>query len=237
MSAARVLIAEDDPASAALLGKYLRATGYETFLACDGSEVVTKMFVHEPDIVLLDVEMPERNGWDALREIRSCSEVPVIMVTVRSATADKVRGLEAGADDYVTKPFDLVEIEARIRAVLRRRRSHAATPGTPVPQLLTVGAMTINDGAKEVRIGDYPMHLSPKEYTLLHLLCSKPGQVFESEEIGAAVWPERTDATTEDVKTYVYLLRMRLNKARDEAGVTIPRIENVRGFGYRITKS
>lgn len=231
MSIARILIAEDDPASAGLLGKYLTATGYETFLAHDGSDVVTKMFEHDPDIVLLDVEMPERDGWEALDEIRSVSEVPVIMVTVRSATSDKVRGLEAGADDYVTKPFDLIEIEARIRAVLRRRK---AKDGSDDSRILTVGKLTIDDHSKEVLIDDYPLQLSPKEYTLLHLLCSKPDKVFETERIGAVVWPERGDATAEDVKTYVYLLRMKLNKARDEAGVSIPQIENVRGFGYRI---
>lgn len=231
MSSVRVLIAEDDPASAEVLAKYLRAMGYEIFVAFDGSEVVTKVFQCDPDIILLDVEMPERDGWEALAEIRSVSQVPVIMVTVRSATADKVRGLEAGADDYVTKPFDLKEIEARIRAVLRR---HRAEPHSGDDDVLTVGPLTINDRSKEVLLGPFTLHLSPKEYALLRLLSSQAGKVFETEHISAAVWPDRHDATAEDVKTYVYLLRTKLNKAADETGVPAPRIENVRGFGYRI---
>lgn len=226
----RVLIAEDDPASAALLDKYLRAKGYATALAKDGSEVMTQMMRHAPDIILLDVEMPERDGWEALAEIRAVSEVPVIMVTVRSSTSDKVRGLEEGADDYVTKPFDLKEIEARIRAVLRgRARVHenAASP-------LRVGPLTVDDRSKEVVLHGESLHVSPKEYALLHLLCSEPETVFETDDICRAVWPERHDATAEDVKTYVYLLRTKLNEAAARTSRSAPRIQNVRGFGYCI---
>lgn len=230
MKPIKVLIAEDDPASAALLNKFLRASGYDTSVAGDGSEVMTKMMQCDPDIILLDVEMPERDGWETLAEIRSISQVPVIMVTVRSATSDKVRGLEQGADDYVTKPFDLKEMEARIRAVLRRR----AQANPHIPGAMQVGPLALDDRAKEVLLHNEPLSLSPKEYALLQLLCSQPKKVFETDDICAAVWPERHDATAEDVKTYVYLLRTKLNKAAKKAGVDAPRIENARGFGYRI---
>lgn len=233
MRKVRVLITEDDPASAALLTKYLSATGYETFHAVDGRDVVTKTIQVEPDVILLDVEMPERDGWEALAEIRAISEVPVIMVTVRSSTSDKVRGLEAGADDYVTKPFDLKEIEARIRAVLRRRRTRSGI-GESDNSVFRVGALMINDRTKEVLLQGYPLRLSPKEYALLYLLSSRPETVVETDHICRVVWPERDDTTAEDVKTYVYLLRTKLAKASKKADVPAPLIENVRGFGYRI---
>lgn len=229
-----VLIAEDDPSSAALLAKYLTATGYQTTIATDGRDVVTKTVQIEPDIILLDVEMPERDGWQALQEIRSISDVPVIMVTVRSDTADKVRGLQEGADDYVTKPFDLKEIEARIGAVLRRRHSKRESSQRDV---IHVGQLTIDHRTKIISLGSEQLQLSPKEYTLLRLLCSEPNTVFETETISQTVWPEREDATAEDVKTYVYLLRNKLAEASERTQIPAPTIENVRGFGYTIRPS
>lgn len=225
-----ILIVEDDPSSATLLAKYLNATGYETTVASDGREAVTKTVQLHPDMVLLDVEMPERNGWQALEAIRAISDVPVIMVTVRSATADKVRGLQQGADDYVTKPFDLKEIEARIQAVLRRRTQTAPDKR----DVVRVGHLTIDDRRKMISLGNEQLRLSPKEYTLLRLLCSEPNTVFATETISQTVWPEREDATAEDVKTYVYLLRTKLSQVSDRTHVTAPSIENVRGFGYTI---
>ncbi len=227
----RVLIAEDDPLSATLLQKYLTAAGYQTSVARDGREAVIKVIEHDPDMILLDVEMPERDGWEALAEIRRICDTPVIMVTVRSETADKVRGLEEGADDYVTKPFDLKEIEARIRAVLRRRSTE---PRETERTVMTVGPLTIDDRAKEVSLAGHPLRLSPKEYVLLHLLCREPGAVCDTETISKIVWPERDDATAEDVKSYIYLLRTKLAQASKKAGIHAPYIENVRGFGYRI---
>lgn len=223
----RVLLAEDDRASALLLQKYLQAKGYEVLHAADGSQALTRVLADAPDIVLLDVEMPERDGWEVLQEVRSISDVPVIMVTVRNATADKVRGLVAGADDYVTKPFDLKEIEARIAAVLRR---YGATDEVEAGAKLNVGRLVIDDRAKEVRVGRTRLSLSPKEYQLLYLLCTEPGRVFGPEEILAAVWPERSDANGEDVKKYVYFLRQKLLRA----GPGAPKIGTARGFGYKI---
>lgn len=234
MTNIHVLIAEDDPASATLLKKYLEAKKYTVTHARDGREVLTLTVQYEPDVVLLDVEMPERNGWEALAEIRAITDVPVIMVTVKSDTSDKIRGLEAGADDYVTKPFDLKEIEARIRAVLRRRR--VDDDNSETAKIITVGTLSIDDRSKKVLLGQYSIRLSPKEYELLMLLCSHPGQVFESEEIIASVWPERFDATSEDVKKYIYFLRNKLNEASERANEVAPMIKTVRGFGYKIEK-
>jgi len=151
--------------------------------------------------------------------------VPVIMLTIRNSTDDKVRGLTEGADDYVTKPFDLKEIDARIQAVLRRAR--AQTGGA----VIAVGPLVVDDEAKEVRLNGRPVALSPKEYELLRLLASRPGRVFSTQEILQAVWPERVhEGSAEDVKKYIYFLRSKLGDDRDGNGL----IQTVRGFGYKL---
>lgn len=194
-------------------------------MAANGAEALTRFVADEPDCVLLDVNMPQMDGWTVLEEIRSMGETPVIMLTVRDSTLDKVKGLGSGADDYVTKPFDLYEIEARIGAVMRRggRQRHQG----PV----RIGAITIDDEAKEVRVDGSLVNLSPKEYELLRLLASKPGRVFATQEIVEAVWPERADeGTSEDVKKYIYFLRGKLERDPDDPR----RIQTVRGFGYKL---
>jgi DNA-binding response OmpR family regulator len=141
-------------------------------------------------------------------------------VTVRDATRDKLTGLGLGADDYITKPFDLRELEARIGAVLRR--SQAAAPAA--------GEVVLDDEGKEVRVRGRPVALSPREYAILRLLASRPGKVFSSAEILAAAWPDRGDASVEDVKKYIHMVRRKveIDPAHPKLVVT------VRGFGYRL---
>ena len=223
--AARILIADDDDDARRLLVKYLTVKGFHVTTAEDGSEACRRVFADEPDLVLLDVNMPELDGWSVLQEIRSATDVPVIMLTVLDSARDKVRGLAGGADDYITKPFDLKELEARIRAVLRR-----AAPQER-PEVIIIGDLTIDDKAKEVRFKGAAVSLSPKEYDLLRLLASAPGRVFSTREILRAVWPERLDESgPEDVKKYVYYLRTKL---RELPGAG-PVVRTVRGFGYKL---
>jgi len=223
--AARILIADDDDDARRLVVKYLTVKGFHVSTAEDGSEACRRVFSEDPDLVLLDVNMPELDGWSVLQEIRSASLVPVIMLTVLDSARDKVRGLAAGADDYITKPFDLKELEARIRAVLRRAAPQYRS------EIQTVGNLTIDDKAKEVRFNDVAISLSPKEYDLLRLLASAPGRVFSTREILRVVWPERVDESgPEDVKKYVYYLR---NKLR-ELPAPGPIVRTVRGFGYKL---
>lgn len=225
LTAPRILIADDDDDARRLVVKYLTVKGFHITTAADGSEACRRVFSDEPDLVLLDVNMPQQDGWSVLQEIRAAAAVPVIMLTVLDSARDKVKGLTAGADDYITKPFDLKELEARIRAVLRRSSPERK------PEVHSVGQLTIDDKAKEVRCGDAVINLSPKEYELLRLLASAPGRVFSTREILRAVWPERVDESgPEDVKKYVYYLR---NKLRElpESG---PVVRTVRGFGYKL---
>ncbi len=229
----RILIAEDDPKSRALLEKFLAAKGHTVIPAADGREALERFFAEEPDLVLLDVMMPRIDGWRVLKAIRAQGDTPVILVTVKDATEDKVHGLSLGADDYITKPFDLREVEARIEAVMRRAQAHAqsqAGAGSSLPARVEVGPVTIDDEAKEVTVYGRRVELSPKEYELLKFLASKPGRVFSHEEILKNVWPESPYAGAEDVKKYIYLLRNKIERNPEKPELIV----TVRGFGYKL---
>lgn len=218
----KILIAEDDPKSLALLVKFLEAKGHEIIGARDGREALEKFSKESPDLVLLDVMMPQLDGWSVLEEIRKRGDTPVIMVTVRDSTEDKVHGFSVGADDYITKPFDLREVEARIEAVMRRYKAPASR--------IELGPIVIDDEKKEVSVYGHLVELSPKEYELLAFLASKPGKVFSQEEIIRNVWAESPYASAEDVKKYIYLLRGKIEKNPESPKLII----TVRGFGYKL---
>ena len=222
----RVLVAEDDPTSRRLLYKYLQSQGYQVLTAENGAEAIESFKREQPDLVLLDVMMPKVDGWGVLSEIRveQGSDTPVIMVTVKDSTEDKVRGLSSGVDDYITKPFDLRELQARIEAVMRRYKA----PQTPLQ--LKTEAVEIDDERKLVRIYGQPTDLSPKEYELLKLLASKPGKVFSHQEILDTIWSKSDFASSEDVKKYVYLLRKAIERDPEHPELIV----TVRGFGYKL---
>jgi len=217
----KILIAEDDPNSLALIVKFLEAKGHEVIAAADGQEAIERFERDKPELVLLDVMMPKIDGFGVLEEIRRRADTPVIMVTVKDSTEDKVRGLSAGVDDYITKPFDLREVEARIEAVMRRCKG---------PSRREIGPLVIDDEKKEVLVRGRPVELSPKEYELLSFLASKPGRVFSQEEILRNVWSERSYAGAEDVKKYIYLLRGKIEENPEDPKIII----TVRGFGYKL---
>ena len=216
----KILIAEDDARSMALLTKYLESRGHAVLPAEDGQIALETLETEDPDLILLDVMMPRVDGWQVLEHVREMSDTPVIMVTVKDATDDKVRGLSGGVDDYIIKPFDLQEVEARIEAVMRRY-------GTP--SHTDVGPLSIDDETKEVKLHGEPIELSPKEYDLLSYLASKPGRVFSQDEILGHVWSDSPYAGAEDVKKYVYLLR---NKLKERGAAEL--VKTVRGFGYKL---
>ncbi len=218
----RILIAEDDATSLHLLRKFLEAKGHFVITAVNGQEALDKFAKEKPDLVLLDVMMPKLDGWAVLQKLRESGvKTPVIMVTAKDSTDDKVRGFSTGADDYITKPFDLREVEARIEAVMRR------VSQSPYIQL---GALQIDDERKEVRLGDTVIDLSPKEYELLRLLASKPGKVFSHREIIDSIWRDNPYASSEDVKKYIYLLRNKIEEDVENPKIIV----TVRGFGYKL---
>jgi len=217
----RILICEDEPDIRGILGDFLTTEGYEVRTASNATEGLRLFAEEEPDIVLLDLLLPDRDGWEVLQEIRRLSDRPVIMLTALGRVDDKVKALSSlKADDYITKPFELDEIKARIEAVLRRYRPQRRDHN-----------IFIDDTRKTVWIRERDISLSPKEYNLLKLLASKPGQVFSSEEILAHIWPKKGGyAGIQDVQKYVYLLRKKIEK--DPAHPEI--LLTVRGFGYQL---
>ncbi|MCK4393291.1 response regulator transcription factor, partial [Candidatus Bipolaricaulota bacterium] len=179
----RILAIEDESDILEILRSFLTSQGYEVITTTSGTEGLRQFTEVEPDLVLLDVILPGKNGWEVLKEIRRQSDTPVIMLTALGRVDDKVKGLSQGADDYIKKPFDLEEMKARIEAVLRRYKT----------QLKQVG-LSIDDVRKQVFVQGETVSLSPKEYSLLKLLSSKPGKVFSSQEILAHLWPKSTYA-------------------------------------------
>ncbi len=220
----KVLIVEDEVDTLQLLSVYFETRGNEVSTARDGVEALQKFRLDTPEIVLLDVRLPRKDGWSVLKEIRVEAKVPVIMLTALDSAEDVVKGLTLGADDYLRKPFQLSELEARTRAVLRRVQR---TGGV---DFLRAGPCEIDDRSKAVTIAGQAVSLSPKEYELFKLLATDPGRTFSADEIIARLWPTSGRAGSSDVKQYVYLLR---NKVESLPGSPC-RIDTVKGFGYRL---
>lgn len=217
----RVLVVDDDPALAEMLGIVLRGEGYDVNHCADGSSAVA-MFRHtKPDLVLLDVMLPGQSGVEVCRKIRSESDVPIIMLTARTDTVDVVSGLEAGADDYVNKPFKPVELIARVRARLRR--------GDVEPEVVRIGDLTIDLAAHSVTRGDEAISLTPLEFDLLLALARKPWQVFSREVLLDQVWGYRHAADTRLVNVHVQRLRSKIEKDAENPEIVL----TVRGVGYK----
>lgn len=220
----RVLLIEDDRQILDLLRAYFEAKAHDVSDAMDGVAGLDAFTTGQPDLVLLDIGLPRVDGWAVLEAIRTTSRVPVVLLTALDDTENVVKGLALGADDYLTKPFDIRELDARITAIMRR------IGAIPAESSISVGRIRIDDRSKTVTIGDRDLALTPKEYGLLKLLASEPGRVFSNDEIVARLWPDSHRAAASDVKQYIHLLRSKLEK---KAEISDP-IENVKGFGYRL---
>lgn len=221
----RILLMEREPQVRAQIHTFLNFRGFDVAVTDSLRRIDASMAAWSPHLLLIDIDQLSGDVPGILQELTRAYRKPVVVLSRKKETRDKVRALRAGADDYLTFPLDLEEVEARIRAVLRR----SGPVHTP---LLRIGQLTIDDEAKEVRWCGRLIHLSRKEYQLLRLLASRPGRVFSSLEILRHVWPERAEETAvEDVKKYVYFLRSKL-----EADPSRPcLIQTVRGFGYKLS--
>ena len=219
---ARILVVDDDTALAEMIGIVLRTEGFDPVFCADGAEALAKFQGSRPDLVLLDLMLPGRNGIEVCADIRLESGVPIIMLTAKSDTTDVVRGLESGADDYVVKPFNPKELVARIRARLRP---------TPVgtADTLHIGDLVLDVAGHEVRRGEKRINLTPLEFELLLALASKPQQVFTREMLLEQVWGYHYKADTRLVNVHVQRLRAKIEDDPDNPRIVM----TVRGVGYR----
>jgi two-component system OmpR family response regulator len=222
--ALRVLVADDDPSITDLLGIGLRFVGFEVESASSGHEAIVKAQDLRPDVLVVDVMMPDYDGLEVCRRLREAGvETPVVFLTARDAVADKVAGLRIGGDDYITKPFSLEEVVARIEAVARRTRGSARTAA-----LLTCGDLTLDQDTHEVRRGGSLVELTATEFNVLRHLMANAGRVVPKEQIFEQVWGYELPDDSTVVETYISYIRKKLD-ARGE-----PLITTVRGVGYLV---
>jgi two-component system KDP operon response regulator KdpE len=210
LSAGRILIVDDEPRIRRIMRTTLASAGYEVDEAKTGEEALGKVREFRPSLVLLDINMPGMGGLAACREIRADTEIAIIMLTVRNAEADKVQALDAGADDFVTKPFSTPELLARIRATLRRMPGSRASPGR-----IRVGRLVIDFQARPVSNGAGVSHLTPKELDLLRYLTDRANQVVPHRELLQAVWGPDYGDQTEYLRVFVRNLRKKLELEPD----------------------
>jgi DNA-binding response OmpR family regulator len=219
-----ILVVDDEPTLRETLAEALDADGFRVVTAADGREALARFREHRPELVVLDLMLPELSGIEVCRIIRQESDVPILMLTAKSSEVDKIVGLELGADDYVTKPFSLRELSARIRALLRRSEQVASEGLATV----TVGGLTVDlAGHRLLRDGDV-VPLKPKVFELLAFLVRHPGQVFSREQLLEQVWGYEYAGETRTVDVHVHWLRTAIEP--DPASPAV--IQTVRGVGY-----
>jgi two-component system OmpR family response regulator len=221
---ARLLVVDDEPNIRDLLATSLRFAGFEVFTASTGNEAIREATEHQPDLVVLDVMLPDMDGFTVTRRLRDRGEqYPILFLTAKDETQDKVAGLTVGGDDYVTKPFSLEEVVARIRAVLRRTHGSAETT---VDSALVVGDLRLDEDSHEVHRGDVNIELSPTEFKLLRYLMLNAGRVVSKTQILDHVWDYDWSGEVGIVESYISYLRRKVDVVGD------PMIHTKRGIGY-----
>lgn len=219
----RILVVDDDASLAEMLSIVLRGEGFEPEWCATGDEALDAFHEHKPDLILLDLMLPGRDGVDVCRDIRAESGVPIVMLTAKSDTIDVVSGLEAGADDYVIKPFKAKELVARIRTRLRR------LPEETELETLRIGDLTISVDGHSVKRDGAPLQLTPLEFDLLLALARRPWQVFSREVLLEQVWGYRHAADTRLVNVHVQRLRSKIERDPEHPEIVV----TVRGIGYK----
>ena len=225
MPRGRVLVIDDEDDVLALVGELLDRAGFDVTRALGGEAGLAALQAGlDPDLVILDIAMPGIDGWGVLERIRSASQLPVLMLTARTSELEKVRGLRAGADDYVAKPFGRQELLARVEALLRR-----AGGRTGVEDAYEDGVLRIDFLQRQVEANGVEITLTPLEFRLLSALVRHVGQVLGHEQLLELVWRDAYGISPEEVRTYISYLRKKLRTA----GLEHEAVETVRGFGYR----
>lgn len=226
MATETILIVDDEPHIIELGQLYLQNEGYQVEAAYDGQEALQKFERLQPTLIVLDLMLPEIDGWDVCRKIRAVSEVPIIMLTARTDDIDKIVGLELGADDYMTKPYNPRELVARVKAVLRRMTPALSTPQTTT--VLNAGPLSLDADRREAHLLDKPLSLRTKEFDLLHAFVENKGLALSREKLLELVWGFDFYGETRTVDVHVAHLRDKLSP-QDTL-----RIETVWGVGYKM---
>lgn len=230
---ARILICDDDRDIVSALEIYLHAEGYDTVTAYDGLEALKAVEAGGVDLILMDVMMPHLDGVRATARLREKSNVPIILLTAKSEDADKVLGLNIGADDYVTKPFNPMEVMARVKSQLRRYTTLGGQPQGAGEKRLVNGGVSMDDAAKTVTVDGEPVALTPIEYNILKLLLSHPGQVFSTGQIYEQVWNDPALGSENTVAVHIRHIREKI-----EIDPANPRyIKVVWGLGYKMERA
>jgi len=220
----KILLVDDDPNIRQLVNLYLEKEGFEVMMAARGDDAVKMFKTSPPNLILLDLMLPGMDGWQVCREVRKVSNIPIIMLTAKDETFDKVLGLELGADDYMVKPFDTKELVARIKAVLRRFQPNE----TPSKELVFPG-LTVNISQYTVNYMGRELEMPPKELELLHFLASHPGMVFTREQLLEQVWGYDYFGDSRTVDVHVKRLREKLPEGEQMGW----QIKTVWGVGYK----
>lgn len=224
----RILVVDDEPSVSDLIAYNLRKALYEVQIAADGRAALRLVREYNPELILLDLMIPEIDGLDVCREIRKTSTVPIIMITARGEELDRVLGLEIGADDYVTKPFSMRELMARVKAVLRRGQNIESSESSSLVR--GPGNLSMDVERRSVMINDQPLELTRLEFDLLHRMLINPGRVLTRERLLEQAWGYEYVGDTRAVDSAVKRLRAKLREVSAEADC----IESVRGLGYRV---
>jgi DNA-binding response OmpR family regulator len=222
----RILIVDDEPTLLATLRFNLEREGFEVITASDGGEALALAETVRPELILLDLMLPGMHGFEICRALRKHTSVPIVILTARSDEIDRIVGLEVGADDYITKPFSMAELIARVRALLRR----AGGPRTPEEaELILSGSLAVNLARREAAIDGESLRLKPKEFDLLVTLMRNRGQTLTREQLLQRVWKYQGEGSSRTVDVHIGRLRQKIERRTDQPF----RIITMRGFGYR----
>ncbi len=226
MAATKILIVDDDPTLLRFVADYLAKEGFSVGTADRGQAALRTFYAERPDLVVLDVMMPGMDGWEVCARIRELADTPIILLTAKTGEADKLRGFRLGADDYVTKPFSLAELGARVRALLTRTANRSGAQAV----IYRVGPLTIDLGRREAALDGRPLDLTPTEFRLLAALAAHAGQAVSQSELITEAWGDYRQEGGSALRRYIWFLRQKI-----EADPNAPRrLLTVRGYGYRL---
>jgi two-component system KDP operon response regulator KdpE len=220
----KVLVVDDDTTLLRFIREYLEKEGFQVAIADRGQKALRQFYQERPEIVLLDVMMPGMDGWEVCARLKELADVPIILLTAKTAEADKLRGFRLGVDDYITKPFSMAEIVARINAVLARTRSDDEK------DVFIAGVIAVDMLKREARIENRVLDLTPTEFRLLATLARRSGEAVSQDDLITDVWGEMRVKSSSALRRYIWLLRRKIEP--DPENPT--RLKTVRGYGYRL---